>query len=73
MGAVETLIVWENLDVTRYVLKDSQGVDHVIHVTKIQEKDRTLFLDKDTGTEMESIEAKPLLEWLADKYKDFGI
>lgn len=25
MGAVETLIVWENLDMTRYVLKNAAG------------------------------------------------
>ncbi|RUS34698.1 eukaryotic peptide chain release factor subunit 1, variant [Jimgerdemannia flammicorona] len=72
MGAVETLIVWENLDVTRFILKDSVGVDHIVHMTKQQEKERTLFLDKDSGTEMEVVESKPLLEWFADKYKDFG-
>lgn len=32
MGAVETLIVWENLDVTRHVLRDSQGAEHVVYV-----------------------------------------
>jgi peptide subunit release factor 1 (eRF1) len=31
MGAVETLIVWENLDVTRHTLRDSQGKEHIIH------------------------------------------
>ncbi|GAA5919384.1 hypothetical protein JCM1841_005981 [Sporobolomyces salmonicolor] len=31
MGAVETLIVWENLDVTRHVLRDSQGNEVVVH------------------------------------------
>ena len=25
MGAVETLIVWENLDITRYVLRNAAG------------------------------------------------
>ncbi|SCV71542.1 BQ2448_3130 [Microbotryum intermedium] len=31
MGAVETLIVWENLDVTRHVLRESTGAEVVIH------------------------------------------
>lgn len=31
MGAVETLIVWENLDVTRHVLRSSSGSNVVIH------------------------------------------
>ncbi|BGP18510.1 translation termination factor eRF1 [Rhodosporidiobolus nylandii] len=33
MGAVETLIVWENLDVTRHTLRDSQGKEHIIHTS----------------------------------------
>ncbi|GAA5897153.1 translation termination factor eRF1 [Sporobolomyces salmoneus] len=32
MGAVETLIVWENLDVTRHYLRDSTGAEHIVHV-----------------------------------------
>ncbi len=37
------------------------------------DKDRDKFIDKATGLEMESAaEAQPLLEWFAEKYKDFG-
>ena len=31
MGAVETLIVWENLDITRHILRTSTGAEVVIH------------------------------------------
>ncbi|RGB30972.1 peptide chain release factor eRF1/aRF1 [Rhizophagus diaphanus] len=72
LGAVETLIVWENLDTTRYVLKNSAGSEVVVHMTKEQEKDRTLYTDKETGLEMEIVDRTPLLEWFADHYKDFG-
>lgn len=73
MGAVETLIVWENLDVMRYTLRNAAGEDIVIHVSKDQEKDREKFIDKSTGLEMEqSAEPLSLLEWFADKYKEFG-
>ncbi|CAG8540370.1 8870_t:CDS:10 [Diversispora eburnea] len=72
LGAVETLIVWENLDVTRYVLKNSGGAEVIVHITKEQEKDRSLFLDKETNLEMEVVDRMPLLEWFADHYKDFG-
>ncbi|GBE82764.1 peptide chain release factor eRF/aRF subunit 1 [Sparassis latifolia] len=73
MGAVETLIVWENLDVTRYVLRNAAGEDIVIFANKEQEKDREIFLDKSTGVEMEqSLEPQSLLEWFAEKYKEFG-
>ena len=44
-----------------------------MYANKEQEKDRTKFLDKSTGVEMEQAEEPlPLLEWFADKYKEFG-
>lgn len=72
LGAAETLIVYENLDVTRWVLKSSDGSEIVFHLLKVQETDRDLFMDKQTGQEMEVLEQSSFLEWLAEKYKDFG-
>ncbi|KAF9350798.1 Polypeptide release factor (eRF1) in translation termination [Mortierella sp. AD094] len=72
MGAVETLIVWENLDVARISLRNSAGEVDIKHFTKEQEKERTNFIDPLDGTEMEVVERVSLLEWLAEKYKDFG-
>ncbi|THH31884.1 hypothetical protein EUX98_g2323 [Antrodiella citrinella] len=73
LGAVETLIVWENLDVTRYVLRNGASEEIVVHASKEQEKDREKFMDKSTGTEMEQVtEPQALLEWFADKYREFG-
>lgn len=56
LGAVETLIVWENLDITRYHLRDSEGHNTILMLTKEQEKDRSRFMDKATGLEMEQSE-----------------
>lgn len=72
MGAVETLIVWENLDVSRWKLRNSAGEEIVLNLTKEQEKTRAVFLDKDTEAEMEVVDRMLLLEWFAEKYKDFG-
>lgn len=73
LGAVETLIVWENLDIARFVLRNAAGEEIVVHINKEQEKDREKFLDKSTGLEMEQAqEPQPLLEWFAEKYKEFG-
>ena len=73
MGAVETLIVWENFDVTRYVLKNIQTQESkVIHLRADQEKEKSHFQDKDTGVELEHVEEMPLLEWFANNYKNFG-
>ncbi|XP_022670351.1 eukaryotic peptide chain release factor subunit 1 isoform X2 [Varroa destructor] len=73
MGAVEILICWENLDTMRYVLKKSATEEQVVlHLTPEQEKDKSHFVDKETGTELEMAESCPLLEWLANNYKNFG-
>ncbi|OJD30080.1 eukaryotic peptide chain release factor subunit 1 [Diplodia corticola] len=72
LGACEVLIVYENLEVTRWVLKDSEGAEVVLHTNKVQEEDRSQFLDKSTGQEMEIVDQMPFLEWLAEKYRDFG-
>jgi peptide chain release factor subunit 1 len=72
LGACETLVVFENLEISRWTLKSSEGAEVILHTTKIQEHDRSLFMDKDTGQEMEVVEQMPFLEWLAEKYRDFG-
>ena len=72
LGAAEILIVYENLEITRWTLKSSEGAEVVLQTTKLQEADRTLFMDKETGQEMEIVDQMPFLEWLAEKYRDFG-
>uniref|UniRef100_A0A914XAE6 Eukaryotic peptide chain release factor subunit 1 n=1 Tax=Plectus sambesii TaxID=2011161 RepID=A0A914XAE6_9BILA len=73
MGAVETLICWENLEITRYVLKNhSTNDDKILHLTPEGEKDKSHFIDQETGVELELVESMALLEWLANNYKGFG-
>lgn len=73
MGAVETLIVWENLDTNRYVLKNSAtGETMVKHFNKAQETDQSNFRDKATSAELEVVEKTLLLEWFAENYRQFG-
>ncbi|KAL3173666.1 hypothetical protein MRX96_041483 [Rhipicephalus microplus] len=73
MGSVEILIAWENLDIVRYVLKNhTSDEEKILHLTPEQEKDKTHFLDRETGVELELVESMALLEWLANNYKNFG-
>ncbi|KAK9768045.1 translation termination factor eRF1 [Basidiobolus ranarum] len=72
LGAVETLIVWENLTTVRYVFKNAAGQEEVKHLTPEQEGDKANFMDPETNTEMEVADKMPLLEWFAERYKDFG-
>lgn len=72
LGAVEDLIVWDNLDVNRFVLRNqSTGEEKVIHLNKEEEQNQDNFRDTD-GAELETIEKEPLVEWMANNYKSFG-
>ncbi|KAG2443213.1 hypothetical protein HYH02_009287 [Chlamydomonas schloesseri] len=73
MGAVEILIVWENLDCDRYELMNpsTQKVE-VKLLNAEQAKDLSHFKDKDAGCDLEVQDKMPLLEWLANNYKKFG-
>ena len=73
MGAVETLIVWENLEVTRYVLTNpSSGAEEIKYLTKEEDTDGAHLLDKASGVVLDIVDKQPLLEWLANDYKKFG-
>jgi peptide chain release factor subunit 1 len=73
LGAVEDLIIWDNLEVNRYVLRNqSTSEETVIHLLPDQERNDDHFRDVETGTELETIEKEPLVEWMANNYKSFG-
>ena len=73
MGACETLIVFENLDIMRYQVRNNQtNEEKVLHLRPDQENDRSFFVDPITGSDLEVLEKTTLLEWLAERYKDFG-
>jgi len=73
IGAVQILIVWENLEITRYQVKNpiAGEKDLVMHLTKEQEKDTSHF-KSEGGTDLEIVDAMPLVEWFANNYKNFG-
>lgn len=72
-GAVDELIVWENLDINRFQLKHPvTGETKVFHFSEEQEKDPNNFVAPD-GSEYERVGEKvALLEWFASNFKDFG-
>eukprot|EP00536_Pseudo-nitzschia_multiseries_P014052 jgi/Psemu1/245855/estExt_Genewise1.C_6510016 len=73
MGAVEDLIIWDNLDIQRFTVRNVQTQEEkVIHLNKEQEGDDKWFRDEETGVELETTDKVPLVEWFAENYKDFG-
>jgi peptide chain release factor subunit 1 len=73
MGAVETLILFENLEVVRVTFKVKEtNEEKVVYWVKDQEKEASSFKDPTTTAEMEIIDRIPLVEWFTDNYKKFG-
>jgi len=73
LGAVEDLIIWENLDIDRFVLRNSStGENTIAHLNKEQQSNDTHFHDQDTGVELEVIEKEQLVEWFANNFKNYG-
>jgi len=72
MGAIETLIVYENFETMRYELKNSStGEEEIKFFSKAQEADSSNFVTAE-GAELETIDKMPLVEWFANNYKNFG-
>jgi len=71
-SSVHTLIVFENLDINRFVLGSPTG-DKILHLTPDQEKNQTYFKDKETGQDLEVKEKVLFVEWLAENYKHLGL
>ncbi|CAI1920799.1 hypothetical protein SEUBUCD646_0D03520 [Saccharomyces eubayanus] len=71
LGAVEKLIVFENLETIRYTFKDAED-NEVIKFAEPEAKDKSYAIDKATGQEMDAVTEEPLIEWLAANYKSFG-
>jgi len=70
MGAVEILIVWENLEIMRYEVRTPTGETRIMNLTKEEEKDQSRF--HENGAELEVLDKVQLLEWFANNYKKFG-
>lgn len=73
MGACETLVCWENLEVMRVILKNPQTEEEIIKHLRPEEMGggNDHVRDKD-GNDLEVVDSQPLLEWLANEYKKFG-
>jgi len=72
LGAVETLIIWENLETNRFELKNNQTGDvTVLMLTPAEEEDPKHFVSAD-GVDLEIQEKTLLVEWFANNYKQYG-
>ena len=73
MGAVELLIVYENLDISRFVIRNPHTQKEVVHfLLPHQEKEDKWFKDPETNVELEVLDKMAITEWLVNNYKSFG-
>lgn len=75
-GAVQTLIVWESLDIARVELKNPITLAiKVVYLTPEQERISSVFKGTDDhGAEidLEVVDRQSLLEWFANNYQKYG-
>lgn len=71
MGAVKTLIVYEDLDAYRYEVKPAEGGDPVVHFLTPQQA-ANMNLHQGTGQAANEVEEMQLVDWLAQNYTKFG-
>jgi len=70
-GAVEQLVVWENLDLTRFELRDnSTDTVSILFLTPYEEKNPKLWKNAD-GQDLEILDKKAFTEWIVEQYKNF--
>lgn len=73
MGAAETLLVWEDLPIWRYEVKNPlTGEKRVVLKEKIDENAQNTFRDPVTQAELQVVGSMTLVEWLAQEYQNFG-
>jgi len=67
-----TLIVYENLEITRIVLAIPGAQDRVLYLTPSQEKQPQFFKDAETNVDLEVKDRVSYVDWLAENYKNMG-
>jgi len=73
MGAVSTLIVWENLELKRIGIKNKAlDRDDIHYLTPEQAKNEKLYRDQDTGEQLDVTINELFVEWIVENYKTFG-
>lgn len=72
-GAVEILILWENMDHTRVELENPQTGEKIVKILSSEQmQDMSNFVEKETGVELETRDQEPFVDWMAANYKDYG-
>jgi len=73
MGALETCIVWESLDLLRLQLKNPVTSEKKeVYLTPKEAENNEFLKEEATGVVWEVVQQDEFLEWLASQYKNYG-
>jgi len=73
MGAVETLICWEELEILRLQLRNPHTkTEEVLYLTPEAAKNPKLYKCQESGVEIEMVTNELFVEWIVINYKNFG-
>jgi len=68
MGAVESLISWENLDILRLQIRyPHSDIEQVLYLTPEEWKNPKFYRDPDSNAELENVSNEPFVGWIAVK------
>jgi len=76
LGALEVILLWEDLEVKRYEFKNTHTEKTTVHILNEKqelEKDQKYFNDPETGAELDVVNSENLTDWLLVHYKKYGI
>jgi len=72
-GAIETLIVWENFEMMRVVIRNPHtDTLETKFLTREEMKDPTLYKDPETNVDLAIEQEQCFLDWIVMQYKSFG-
>jgi len=73
MGAVETLIVWEEFDIKRLVVRNShKDTQETLLLSPLEAKNPKLYRCQESNVELDVLENRLFVEWIVENYKNFG-
>jgi len=73
MGALETVMLFEELEITRYEIKNPvKGDTKILYLNPTQQKDTKYFKDQASGIDLDVLSEDNLAEWLCNNYTKYG-
>ncbi|KAL7721458.1 Eukaryotic peptide chain release factor subunit 1 [Entamoeba marina] len=73
MGAVEKLIVWENLKSVRIELLNPTTMEKSpIYLATEKDAEKENWKDPETGADFQLVESEPFVDWISRNYRNFG-